>query len=92
MRKLFLIFAVFAFCVVTFEATAQVTKGLHFYLLFNEGKGDVAKDVGPMGFEAELHDSAKFVAKGKVGGAIEFSGGPALIMDPGGRANSTWNT
>ena len=86
MKRLFLIFAVFAFCVATLNATAQVTKGLHFYLPFNEGKGDVAKDVGPKGFEAELHDSAKFVAKGKVGGAIEFSGGPALIMDPGGQS------
>ena len=74
MRGYFWMLTVLAFCVVTFEATAQVTKGLHFYLPFNEGKGDVAKDVGPNGFEAELHDSAKFVAKGKVGGAIEFSG------------------
>ena len=86
MRRLFLIFAVFAFCVATLDATAQVTKGLHFYLPFNEGKGDIAKDVGPKGFEAELHDSAEFVAKGKVGGAIEFSGGPALIIDPGGQS------
>ena len=86
MRKYFWMLAILAFCVVTVEATAQVTKGLHFYLPFNEGKGDIAKDVGPKGFEAELHDSAKFVAKGKVGGAIEFSGGPVLIMDPGGQS------
>ena len=38
---------------------------------------------GPNGFEAELHDSAEFVADGKVGGAIEFSDGPAIIMDSG---------
>ncbi len=86
MRNYFWMLTVLAFCVVTFEATAQVTKGLHFYLPFNEGKGDIAKDVGPKGFEAELHDSAKFVAKGKVGGAIEFSGGPAFIKDPGGQS------
>ena len=85
MRKHFWIFVVLAFCVLTFDATAQVTKGLHFYMPFNEGKGKVAKDVGPKGFEAELHDSAKFV-KGKVGSAIEFSEGPALIIDPGGQS------
>lgn len=86
MKRLFLVFAVFAFCVATLSATAQVTDGMHFYLPFNEGKGDVARDVGPKGFEAVLHDSAEFVAKGRVGGAIEFSGGPALIMDPGGQS------
>ena len=79
MRRCFWMLAVSAFCILTFDATAQVTKGLHFYMPFNEGKGKVAKDVGPNGFEAELHDSAKFVAKGKVGSAIEFSEGPALI-------------
>ena len=86
MRRFFWIFAVFTFCVATLSATAKITDGIHFYLPFNEGKGDVAKDVGPKGFEAVLHDSAKFVAKGKVGGAIEFSGGPAIIMDPGGQS------
>ena len=86
MRKFFLIFAIFVFCVATLSATARITDGIHFYLPFNEGKGDVARDVGPKGFEAELHDSAEFVADGKVGGAIEFSGGPAIIMDPGGQS------
>ncbi|MDE0425285.1 MAG: LamG domain-containing protein [Candidatus Poribacteria bacterium] len=85
MKKYFWTFAIFALCVVTINATAQVTKGLHFYMPFNEGKGDVVKDVGPKGFEAELHDSVKFV-KGKVGTAIEFSEGPALIIDPGGQS------
>ena len=66
MKRYFWILTVLPFGVVTFEATAQVTKGLHFYLSFNEGKGNIAKDVGPKGFEAELHDSAKFVAKGKI--------------------------
>ena len=70
MRRYFWVLAVIAFCIITSEATAQVTKGLHFYLPFNEGKGDIAKDVGPKGFEAELHDSAEFVAKGKVGGGF----------------------
>ena len=81
MGRYFWIFAVLAFCVATFDATAQVTEGIHFYMPFNEGKGRVVKDVGPKGFEAELHDSAKFV-KGKVGTAIEFSEGPAVITDP----------
>ena len=85
MGRYFCIFAVFAFCVASFDATAQVTKGIHFYMPFNEGKGKVAKDVGPKGFEAELDDSAKFV-KGKVGTAIEFSEGPALIIEPGGQS------
>ena len=86
MGRLFLIFAIFTFCVATLSATAKITDGIHFYFPFNEGKGDVARDVGPKGFEAVLHDSTEFVAKGKVGGAIEFSGGPALIMDPGGQS------
>ena len=86
MRRYFWMLAVSAFCILTFDAVAQVTKGLHFYMPFNEGKGKVAKDVGPKGFEAELHDSAKFVAKGKVGSAIEFSEGPALIIEPGGQS------
>ncbi len=86
MRRLFLIFAIFTFCVATLSATARITDGIHFYLPFNEGKGDVARDVGPNGFEAVLHDSAEFVADGKVGGAIEFSGGPAIIEDPGGQS------
>ena len=81
MRRYFWIFVVFAFCVATFDATAQVTEGIHFYMPFNEGKGKVIKDVGPKRFEAELHDGAKFV-KGKVGTAIEFSEGPAVIIDP----------
>lgn len=83
--------AVLAFCVATFEAPAQVTKGLHFYMLFNEGKGDGVKDVGPKGFEAERHGSAKFV-RGKVGTAIEFSEGPALIIDPGGQSELYLNS
>ena len=86
MRRLFLIFAIFVFCVATLSATARITDGIHFYLPFNEGKGNVARDVGPNGFEAVLHDSAEFVADGKVGGAIEFSGGPAIIEDPGGQS------
>ena len=86
MRRLFLVFAIFTFCVATLSAAARITDGIHFYLPFNEGKGDVARDVGPNGFEAVLHDSAEFVAKGKVGGAIEFSGGPAIIEDPGGQS------
>ena len=69
-------------CLSSFTTVAQVTKGLHFYMPFNEGQGEVAKDVGPNKFEAELHKSAKFTAKGKVGGAIEFKDGPALIKDP----------
>ncbi len=81
MERYFWIYAVFVFCVATFDATAQVTEGIHFYMPFNEGKGKIVKDVGPKGFEAELHDSAKFV-KGKVGTAIEFSEGPAVITDP----------
>ena len=86
MKRLFLIFAIFTFCVATLSATAQITEGIHFYLPFNDGDGDVARDVGPNGFEAELHGSAEFVADGKVGGAIEFSDGPAIIMDPGGQS------
>jgi len=81
-RHLFIL-ALVAFCFATFSATAQVTKGLHFYMPFNEGKGNIAKDVGPKGFEAELHKSAKFTDKGKVGGAIEFEQGPVLIKDLG---------
>ena len=81
MKSHFWIFAAFMFCVTTFDATAQVTEGLHFYMPFNEERGKVVKDIGPKGFEAELHDSAKFV-KGKVGTAIEFSEGPAVIIDP----------
>ena len=85
MRRYLWILLVFAVCVAASDVTAQVTKGLHFYMPFNEGKGDVVKDVGPKGFEAELHGSAKFV-KGKVGTAIEFSEGPALIIEPGGQS------
>ena len=81
MRRYFWILAIFAFCVATFDATGQVTEGIHFYMPFNEGKGKVVKDIGPKGFEAELHGSAKFV-KGRVGTAIEFSEGPAVIIDP----------
>ncbi len=81
MRRYFWSLVIFAFCVATFDATARVTEGVHFYMPFNEGKGKVVKDVGPKGFEAELHDSAKFV-KGKVGTAIKFSEGPAVIIDP----------
>ena len=62
----------------TLNTIGQVTKGLHFYLPFNEGQGKVAKDAGPNKFDAELHKSAKFTDKGKVGGAIEFKDGPAL--------------
>ena len=69
-------------CLSTLNTIGQVTKGLHFYLPFNEGQGKVAKDAGPNKFDAELHKSAKFADKGKVRGAIEFKDGPALIKDP----------
>ena len=43
MKRCFWMLAVSAFCILTFDATAQVTKGLHFYMPFNEGKGKVAQ-------------------------------------------------
>ena len=42
MRGYFWILAVTALCFSIFDATAQVTKGLHFYMPFNEGKGSGA--------------------------------------------------
>ena len=65
MRRYFWMLTILAFCVLTFNATAQVTKGLHFYMPFNEGKGDIAKDVGPKGFEAELHAARNSSQKAK---------------------------
>ena len=82
MKTQILIASLLVTCLSSFVTMAQVTKGLHFYMPFNEEQGGVAKDVGPNKFEAKLHKSAKFTAKGKVGGAIEFKGGPALIEDP----------
>ena len=87
MRRYFYIFVVLALCVVSFNTTAKVTKGLHFYMPFDEGDGDIAKDVGPKGFEATLHNTAEFVEKGKRGGAIEFSAGSAKIIEPGGKSD-----
>ncbi len=87
MGRYYFILTIFAFCIMSFNATAKVTKGLHFYMPFDEGDGKIAMDVGPKGFEAILHETAKFVEDGKKGGAIEFSAGSAKIMEPGGKSD-----
>lgn len=81
------IFVIFAFFILSFTATAKLTDGLHIYMPFDEGDGDVAKDIGPKGFEATLHATAKFVDDGKLGGAIEFFAGSAKIPEPGGKSD-----
>ena len=80
------ILVIFAFCILTFNATAKLTDGLHIYMPFDDDEGGIAKDVGPKGFEATLHTTAKFVENGKFGGAIEFSAGSAKIAEPGGKS------
>lgn len=67
---------------VTFEAVAQVTDGLHFYFPFDEGKGDTAHDMGPKGFETKLTGDAKFTNSGKIGGALDVKQGSATIANP----------
>ena len=54
---------------------------------FDEGEGNIVKDIGPKGFEATLHATARFVEDGKVDGAIEFSAGSAKIIEPGRMSN-----
>lgn len=86
MRPYFSFFVILAFCILSVSAYAQVTNGLHLYMPFEEGEGNIATDVGPNGFEATLHATAKFVEDGKYGGAIEFSAGSAKINEPGGKS------
>ncbi len=86
MRRYFSFLVVLTFCFLPLSVYAQVTEGLHFYMPFEEGAGNIAKDVGPKGFEATLHATAKFVENGKYGGAIEFSAGSAKINEPGGKS------
>lgn len=81
------IFVIFAFCILSLNATAKLTDGLHIYMPFDEEGGNVAKDIGPKGFEATLHATAKFVDDGKLGGAIEFFAGSAKIPEPGGKSD-----
>ena len=87
MKSQILIVSLLAVCLSPFTIMAQVTKGLHFYMPFNEGQGKVAKDIGPNKFEAELHKSAKFTAKGKIGRVIEFK----KVLCRGRRATYTSN-
>jgi len=86
MKRYFSLIVILVFGLLSFNTSAQLTKGLHFYMPFEEGEGNIAKDVGPKGFEATLHDTAKFVEDGKYGGAIEFSAGSAKIAEPGGKS------
>ena len=72
MKTQILIASLLVACLSSFVTMAQVTKGLHFYMPFNEEQGGVAKDVGPNKFEAKLHKSAKFTATGKVGGRLDL--------------------
>lgn len=81
------IFMTFALCILSFNATAQITEGLHIYMPFDDDEGNIAKDVGPKGFEATLHTTAQFVKNGKFGGAIEFSAGSTVIAEPGGKSD-----
>ena len=80
------ILVIFAFCILPFNATAKLADGLHIYMPFDDDEDNIAKDVGPKGFEATLHATAKFVADGKFGGAIEFTAGSAKIAEPGGKS------
>ena len=81
------ILVIFAFCILPFNATAKLADGLHIYMAFDDDEGNIAKDVGPKGFEATLHATAKFVEDGKFGGAIEFTAGSAKIAKPGGKSD-----
>ena len=46
MKSQILIVSLLVVCLSPFTIMAQVTKGLHFYMPFNEGQGKVAKTLG----------------------------------------------
>ena len=55
--------------------TAGDLDGLVIYLPMDEGKGNVAEDLSPLGVnDGKLIQDAKFVPNGKYGGAIELDG------------------
>ena len=61
-------------CLIFSPAFGEL-KDLLLYFPFDEGEGNVVKDLGPFGFEGELKGDVKWV-DGKYGKALEF-GGPA---------------
>ena len=68
MKPQIIIVSLLAVCLPQWLTWPKVT----FLSVVLRRPGWVAKDVGPNRFEAELHKSAKFTAKGKVERAIEF--------------------
>jgi hypothetical protein len=63
------------------KADIPAEDALVFFLTFDEGKGQVAEDASPNGFQARLEGTYKWVKDGKVGGAIEFTSGRAIVSD-----------
>ena len=62
--------------------TAADTDGLVIYLPMDDGKGNVAEDLSPLGVnDGKLIQDAKFVANGKHGGAIELDGKGGSFVD-----------
>jgi hypothetical protein len=61
-------------------AVAQ-DENLVFYLPFNEGSGTVTADEGSLGLEVTLNGAHEWTA-GKVGQAVNFTGGSAIVTDP----------
>jgi hypothetical protein len=66
--------------VVTFAFSALLDDNVVLYLPFDEGKGQVAKDLSNFGNDGEIRN-AKWV-EGKYGSALEFNGKDAEVRVP----------
>ena len=62
--------------------TAADLDGLVIYLPMDEGQGNVAEDLSPLGVnDGKLIQDAKFVPNGKHGGAVELDGKGGSFVD-----------
>ena len=88
MKHLFFIFLV-ASLVVIFTTMGYSAKldGLLLLLLFEEGQGDVTKDISGNGYQGNISVGAKWT-KGKFGNALEFNGKDGDVQVPGGVISS----
>ncbi|MBC8230180.1 LamG domain-containing protein [bacterium] len=88
MKHLFFIFLV-ASLVVIFATMGYSAKleGLLLLLLFEEGQGDVTKDISGNGYQGNISVGAKWT-KGKFGNALEFNGKDGDVQVPGGVISS----
>jgi len=79
MKSLFFIFVVTGLVIFSSAiGEAALRDGTVLYLAFNEGSGNVAKDLSGNGNDGEIIDQAKWV-DGKFGKALQFDGKTAYV-------------